>query len=787
MNDRTLKALEFWKIVERVKELAGSALGKELVGELQPLTSFLQVKEAQQITTEAVKILLLGDRPPMGGIFDIRLFLKKVALNGVLTPQELLEVASTLRASRLMKLFLEEKQEQADYLTEWGGRLGSYPGIERELERSIGPNGEVLDSASPKLHSLRSQIKVYQNRIREKLDSLIHATENSKYLQEPIITVRSERYVIPVKQEYRSLFPGIVHDQSASGATLFIEPIGVVELNNQLRIIESQEVEEINRILGELSGRIKEIGESLLNSINILGRLDLAFAKGSYSLVIEGSEPALNQSGIIELRNARHPLLKGQVVPISLELGKDFDTLVITGPNTGGKTVSLKTAGLLTLMAQSGLHIPAASGSQIAIFKEIFCDIGDEQSIEQSLSTFSSHLTQIVKIIKGATSSDCLVLLDELGAGTDPTEGAALAMSILTHLHQLGVRTVATTHYSELKAFAYKTVGIENASVEFDIETLRPTYHLLIGLPGSSQAFEIARKLGLPEFLVEIARGYLTSDTVKVEDLLREIETDRKKVREDRLVGEEARQKSENYKNRLEMELTKLKNEKNELLRQAKEEARAILLEARRKSENFLRQLREAPQEERPGIMNATRQQITEDLKKLAEKTEPDRDFTLIDPDSLQPGKRVRVISLNQVGTILSIGNESVLVQVGIMKVTIPMNDLELTGEETFNIPKRSLIGTGKSALEAVKNISPEISLRGMTVDEALYELDKYLDQVILAGLHRFRVIHGKGTGVLRQAVQQYLKENPYVKAVYFAEQNEGGLGASVVEINKTP
>jgi DNA mismatch repair protein MutS2 len=783
LNERTLRILEYPKIIEQVESLASSSLGKELIVKLLPLTDYTQIREAQQITSEAVKILIEQDRPPLGGIFDIRSLIKKAAINGVLTPAELLEVASTLRASRLLRGFLLEKSAGDTLLYDWGGRLGSYPGIEREFERCLGPNGEVLDGASPKLRSLRSQTKVYQNRIREKLDSIVHSGENSKYLQDLIVTVRNGRYVIPVKQEYRSLFPGIVHDQSASGVTLFIEPMSVVELSNQLQIIEAQEVEEINRILSELSGRVKEIGDSLQITVNILARLDLAFAKGRYSLAIRGSEPLLTQSGVIDLHNARHPLLTGKVVPISLPLGKKFDTLVITGPNTGGKTVSLKTVGLLTLMAQAGLHIPASSGSEISVFREVFCDIGDEQSIEQSLSTFSSHLTQIVRIIKTAQSSDCLVLLDELGAGTDPAEGAALAMSILTHLHQLGVRTVATTHYSELKAFAYQTEGIENASVEFDIGTLQPTYHLLIGLPGGSQAFEIALKLGLPEFLIEKAREYISAEAVKVEELLREIETDRKKARQDRLITEEARLKGESYQNKLETELSRLKNEKAELLRQAREEARTILLEARRDSENYLRQLRESPRDELPGIVNEARQQLTYKLNKLEEPT-PVRSESTLDPTRLKPGQAIRVISLNQTGTILEAGNDNVLVQVGIVKVNLPLNDLELTGEEKITVKRvshrSSMSGPG---LAAVQNISTEISLRGMTVDEALYQLEKYLDQAILAGLFRFRVIHGKGTGTLRQAVQQYLKENPMVKSVYFAEQNEGGLGASVVEI----
>jgi DNA mismatch repair protein MutS2 len=788
MNERTLRILEFYKIIDQVAELAGTSLGKELVREIKPLNDVSAIKEAQHTVSEAVKILVETDRVPLGGIFDVRDAVKKAALSGVLSPQELMEIGSTLRASRLMREFLMGKQDSLSaggvmqtIIPLWGGNLAGFPAVERELERCIGPSGEILDNASAKLHSLRSQLKVIQNRIRDKLDSLVHSSENSKYLQDQIVTVRNERYCIPVKQEYRSLFPGIVHDQSSSGATLFVEPLAVVELNNQLRMVEADELDEISRILSELSGRIKEISASLLTSINILARLDMVFAKGRYSLAIRGVEPELNQENYIALYHARHPLLTGKVVPITVTLGKDYDTLVITGPNTGGKTVSLKTIGLLTLMAQAGLHIPADIGSTVAPFAELFCDIGDEQSIEQSLSTFSSHLTQIVKIIQAATGPKFLVLLDELGAGTDPAEGAALAMSILTHLHNLKVRTVATTHYSELKAFAYQTPGIENAAVEFDIETLRPTYHLLTGLPGSSQAFEIAQKLGLPDVLIDNARSYISSEAMKVEDMLHQIENDQRRVRENRRVSEEARLKGERFKSEYETAIEKFKREKAELLRQAKAEAREILLEARRESENLLRQLREASPEKLSQIVNEARTRITNDLTKIDEETaEPVRE-SRTDPAALKAGSKVHVISLNQNGTILELNAENALVQIGIIKANLPLTDLELVSEELVQVkPRRK---SGATGLETTQNISAEINVIGLTVDEALYQVEKYLDQAVLAGLKRFRIVHGKGTGALRQAIQGYMRDNPVVKSTYIAEQNEGGLGASIVEL----
>lgn len=783
MNERTLNALEYPKILQHLADLAVTPFGKELVAALRPATQLARVRESLQITSEALYFLQSKERPPLGGIFDIRSALRRAIKKGVLAPVELLEIASTARVSRLMRDFLRSGGDEPQILPEWGGRLGSYLGLEREIERCLSPEGEILDNASPKLHGLRAQSKILQSRIRDKLDGLLRSSENAKYLQDLIVTVRNDRYVIPVKQEYRALFPGIVHDQSSSGATLFIEPMALVDLNNQLRTIESQEQEEIQRILNELSARVAEIAESLDVSIDILGRLDLAFAKGRYSQEIVGVEPELDENGSLELRQARHPLLKGKVIPITVRLGKEFDTLVITGPNTGGKTVTLKTVGLLTLMAQSGLHIPALSGSRIALFNHIYCDIGDEQSIEQSLSTFSSHMTQIVKILEEAVDFHCLVLLDELGAGTDPSEGAALAMSILAHLHRQGVRTIATTHYSELKAFAYKSEGIENASVEFDIETLVPTYHLVIGLPGSSQAFEIALKLGLSPSLIEGAREYISAETAQVEAMLKQIENDRRKAREDRRITEESRVKAEEFKARYERELSQLKLEKEELMRQARAEARDVLATARRDSENLLRRLRESSREELAHVANEARRQFTEGLARLDHTPEKEVHELRLDPAQLKPGIRVRALTVDKIGTVLEVTNDGAVVQIGIMKVSLPLTELELVTEPSSGKEQARPRPTGATGWETRQTITAEISLRGMSVDEALYQLEKYLDQAILAGLKRFRVIHGKGTGVLRQAVQKYLRENPVVKTIAFAEQNEGGLGATVVEL----
>lgn len=789
MNERTLKTLEFQKIIARVAEFADTSFGKELVEQLQPKTDRYQISEELHLTGEAVAYLRNGDRVPLGGIFDVRASVKRALLQGVLSTGEILEIGSTLRACRLTREFLlsEELRDIAVNLYEWGGRLACFPAMEREIERCIDDDGNILDSASAKLHSLRSQSKILQARVREKLDNIVRSGDTAKYLQESLVSIRNQRYVIPVKQEYRSHFPGIVHDQSASGSTLFIEPMVVVEINNQLQLIQNEEQEEQRRILVELSTKIRGIAEALQTSLQILARVDLNFAKAKYSLQIGGVEPELDLEGHLELKEARHPLLGGNVVPTSVSLGGEFDTLVITGPNTGGKTVTLKTVGLLTLMAQSGLHIPALIGSKIAIFEKIFCDIGDEQSIEQSLSTFSAHMTQIVDILKQATDRRCLVLLDELGAGTDPSEGAALAMSILTHLHESGIRTIATTHYSELKAFAYKTSGIQNASVEFNVETLRPTYHLIIGLPGSSQAFEIAAKLGLSGEVIDGAKGYISSDAARVEEMLRDIENERRQAREDRKTAEEARIKAENYRIRYENEINKFNDNREIMLREAKEEARDLLLDARRESENLVRSIKEASSEELNQVANESRKQINEKLKTLEEKPKQPKKHNK-SAQQLKVGEQVHLISVGREGTILEIAGNMATVQAGIIKLSLPLDDLARIDSNPKNVgnaksSKKELRKVGTTGMETAQRITSEINVLGMTVDDALYEVEKYLDQALLAGLKRFRIVHGKGTGALRVGIQQYLRNHPAVSKISIAEQNEGGIGATIVEL----
>src|SRR5690554_1149156 len=621
LQEKSARILEFDKIRQILAGFTASKPGEELAISLQPATVLEEVARAQKETTEA-RELWQTSRVPLDGIFDLRAAAEGARRGKVLSPEELLATGATLRAARLLRKSLgEEAEERAPVLSALAAGLTTFPQLEAALTKAIGPDGEVRDEASPVLRSLRRQAQTLQNSIRERLDALTRSGETQKYLQEALVTIRNGRYVLPVKQEFRQYIPGIVHDQSASGATLFIEPMAVVELNNKLRRVEAEIQEEIERILTELSRRVGEAATGILANQEILARLDLAFAKGRYSLSINGTEPVLNTKGFIRLLRARHPLLEGEVVPIDLELGGDFHVLVITGPNTGGKTVSLKTTGLLALMTQAGLHIPARSGSEMPVFTGIYSDIGDEQSIEQNLSTFSSHMSNIVPIMEAAQDQNNLVLLDELGAGTDPAEGAALATAILKTLHDRGVRTVATTHYSDVKIFAYNTPGVENASVDFDPRTLRPTYRLLTGVPGQSNAFVIAARLGLEKAIIEEAQQLVAPGTRNLEELLgqiaeekRELEAEREKTARLRLALEK---KEKEYTEKL----GRFEGERASLLREAREEARNLIRETRREMENLLRRLREAAPEKQSEIANETRRQLAERLEEMPEET----------------------------------------------------------------------------------------------------------------------------------------------------------------------
>ncbi|NLM38101.1 MAG: endonuclease MutS2 [Firmicutes bacterium] len=784
MNERTYRVLEFEKILTRLSTYASSPLGKELALKLRPSCQPDEIRTWQAETTEACRLFQSGEKVPLGGIHDLQAALKKAGLGGVLSPEELTAVGDTCRAARLLKAFFRgEKAEQAPTLAVLAAGLTAFPDLEREIEQAIEPEeGRVKDQASPLLSRLRAQIRTFQNRIRDKLEALVQGNETRKYLQEALITVRNGRYVIPVKQEYRQAIPGIVHDQSASGATLFIEPMAVVEINNQLRQVEAEEEQEVARILAALSALVGEVATPARANLALLARLDLAFAKARYSQALGGTEPVINNEGYLRLLGARHPLLEGKVVPIDLELGRSFHTLVITGPNTGGKTVSLKTTGLLTLMAQSGLHLPAASGSEVGVFTGIYCDIGDEQSIEQSLSTFSAHLTNIIAILQEARDEGCLVLLDELGAGTDPAEGATLAIALLEEFHRRGVRTIATTHYGDLKVFAYQTPGVQNASVEFDPQTLAPTYRLLIGLPGRSNAFAVASRLGLDPAVIARARQLLSPGERRVEDLIGEIMKERQLLEQERHDASALRLRAQRDEQQLRAELAELKAKKEELLKAAREEARALVRATRREMEKLLRSLQEATdQRTRSRLANQARVVFQNRLAELEEPLLPvDEEYR----GELEVGMCVRLAGLAQEGEIVDLNADSALVQSGAVRLWVERGKLTpLVGRKQK--PEPGKIKMGALGQEKAKTISPELDLRGMTVEEALQVTDKYLDEAVLAGLPWVRLIHGKGTGVLRTAIAEYVKKHPRVSKYRWGETNEGGMGVTVVELQR--
>lgn len=790
LQEKSRRILEFDKIRDVLAGYTASKLGEELAFSLQPSMVPEEIARAQQETSEAREIWQTGGRIPLDGIFDLRAPVEGAQRGKILSPGELLAVCSTVRAARMLRDFLDGEEDaredarKAPVLSALAAGLTTFPQLEKAVEQALDPDGEVRDEASPRLRSLRTQARTLQNRIRERLDALTRSRETQKYLQEALVTIRNDRYVIPVKQEYRQFFPGIVHDQSASGATLFIEPMTVVEFNNKLRRVEAEIKEEIERILAELSRRVGEAAPGILANHGILARLDLAFAKGRYSLALRATEPVLNTRGFSRLLGARHPLLEGEVVPIDIELGGDFHVLIITGPNTGGKTVSLKTAGLLALMAQAGLHIPARSGSEMPIFTGIYSDIGDEQSIEQNLSTFSSHMSNIVPIMEAAKDQNSLVLLDELGAGTDPAEGAALAASILKTLHSRGVRTVATTHYSDLKVFAYNTPGVENASVDFDPQTLQPTYRLLTGVPGQSNAFVVAARLGLDTSIIGQAERMVAPGARNLEELLgqiteekRELETEREKAASLRLALEK---KEKEYTEKL----ARLEKERGGLLREAREEARNMIRETRREMENLLRRLREAAREEQSDVANEARDRLA---GRLAEVTDETVVFPEENPSGeILPGEIVRLPHLEQEGVVLEVKNDQAQVQVeGGLRVWAPCKGLAVVPRNPERQGRRKHGGIGQAAVSKSETISPRLDLRGMKVEEALDAVDKYLDEAFLAGLPSAVLIHGKGTGTLRTAVTGLLQGHPQVNKYRLGGIGEGGLGVTVVELKR--
>ena len=783
MQDKVLKTLEFTKIIAQLQNHASSSLGKSLTEQLIPKTDLDEVKYSQFETDQAATVYRLKGNVPLGGIFDIRSHIKRARIGGVLSPVELMETSSTLRAGRNLRRFLEDMQENEidlPILYEYKDQIVNLSDLEKDINVAIGDNGEVLDSASDTLRQLRQQLRTNEARVREKLESMIRSSNAAKMLSDAIVTIRNDRFVIPVKQEYRSHYGGIIHDQSASGQTLFIEPQSIVQLNNTLQDIRVKESREVERILSELSNMVGTYAEDLLLNVSLLAKLDFAFAKAKYAKAIHASMPIMNNQGIIKLKKARHPLIpRDEVVANDIILGESYGTMVITGPNTGGKTVTLKTVGLCTLMAMAGLQVPAMDGSELAVFKSVYADIGDEQSIEQSLSTFSSHMVNIVEILE-TLDYESLVLFDELGAGTDPQEGAALAISILDEAHTRGAKVIATTHYPELKAYGYNKDGVINASVEFDVETLSPTYRLLIGVPGRSNAFEISTKLGLNDRIIRNARGMVGAESNKVENMIASLETSRKEAEKDWQEAEEYLRSAEDLHKDLQKQLVEYEDKKDALMEKAKQEARQLVEKAQAEAEEIIRDLRKMRMEKSAEVKE---HELIEAKRRLNEaKPEESKKIRKAVSSSkrvLKPGDEVKVLTWGQIGQLLEkISDHEWNVQVGIMKMKVDEKDLEFKKSpkpvETKTITKIK----GKDF-----HVNLELDLRGERYENALARVEKYIDDALLAGYPRVSIIHGKGTGALRQGVREYLKNHRSVKTMRFGEASEGGIGVTIVEL----
>jgi DNA mismatch repair protein MutS2 len=786
MNEKTLKVLEYHKIINKLADFAQSESGRTLALNLKPASELALIEIWQDETSEAESILAREGRSFIAPFPDIERAVKKAKIGSVLSPVELLDIASVLSLISSVRSRMNEHKEKAELrlIPAMIERLQTQRTMLDKIRSCIESEERLYDNASPELANIRRLIGRANDRVRERLNSILHSPQMLKFLQEPIVTIRNGRHVIPVKQEYRSQVPGIVHDQSSSGATLFIEPMSVVEANNEIRQLMLKEEKEIERILGELTADVAEIGDEILSSHSILIQLDLIFAKGSFSLSIRGTRPKLRSTPFIRIRNGRHPLINPEeAVPISLELGGDYTALVITGPNTGGKTVTLKTAGLFVLMAQAGLHVPADYGTELGVFQNVYADIGDEQSIEQSLSTFSSHMTNIVEILKNVGPGD-LVLFDELGAGTDPTEGAALAMSILDHLYKRKILTMATTHYSELKIYAVNHEGVENASVEFDVETLRPTYRLIIGVPGRSNAFEISKRLGLSEELIRGADKYLSKESLHFENVLDSIEQNRIAAEKERQRARELLEEAEMLKAAHEKKLAELEEKKDKYLSKAREDARRLVRSARAEADQVIRELQKLKQEadrrEQNRVIEQSRKRLKDALGGLGEEIKPKVSGLRKIPKEIQLGQTVYITTLDQQGQVLSLPDSegNLMLQVGIMKVNANLSELRETDKE-----EKTEVSSGKKPSLRTISILPELDLRGRDSEAAMMEADQYLDNAFLAGLREVSIIHGKGTGILRNAIHQMLRKHPHVKSFRLGKYGEGETGVTIVTI----
>lgn len=787
MNKKVLKTLEYNKIIDRLSDCACSELGKEKCRKLEPISDLNKIKNLQKETADALSLVWQKGSVSFSGLHDISASLKRLEIGSALGAGELLKISSLLKIALRVKTFArkEDADGEPNSLDQLFDSIEPLSNLNSEITGCILSEDEIADDASANLKNIRRQIKITNDRIHSQLNSIINSQSGRTYLQDALITMRDGRYCVPVKQEYRSAVPGMIHDQSSTGSTLFIEPMAVVNLNNTLRELASKEADEIQVILANLSILCAEHLYELKTDMDILAELDFIFARAILAKNMKASEPIFSNNKHINIKQGRHPLLDPhKVVPIDIHLGKDFTLLIVTGPNTGGKTVSLKTVGLLTLMGQSGLHIPAFEGSMLAVFNEVFADIGDEQSIEQSLSTFSAHMVNTVNILNEADENS-LVLFDELGAGTDPVEGAALGISILSFLKNIGTRTMATTHYSELKLFALSTDGVENACCEFNVETLRPTYKLLIGIPGKSNAFAISSKLGLPDYIIDDAKKRIDSENEKFEDVIAKLEESKLTIEKDREEIAAYKSQIKSLKRDYELKNKRLDEQREKIITKAREEAVDILKDAKELADESIRTINQGSKSHNTKAMEKSRSKLGSKLKEnqsglsmkasAAKKKHKSSEFKI--------GTGVKVLSLNLKGTISTLPNANgdVNVQMGILNSKVNISDLEIIDEPDVKAPGLVRSSTGKIKMDKAKNVKMELNLIGKTVDEAIFELDKYLDDAYIAHLPQVYIIHGKGTGALRSAIQNHLKNLSYVKSYRNGEHGEGGAGATVV------
>ncbi len=790
MNQKTLTKLEYDKITALLEEQATSFRGRQLCRRLKPMTDVERINEAQEQTAAAFTRLIKKGRISFGDAAPVEESMKRLEIGAALGSGELLRICKLLQNTGRAKAYgrHDTQEESADCLDAYFEQLEPLTTLSNEIDRCILSEEEISDDASPALKRIRRSMDNINEKVHATLNGLVNGSMRT-YLQDPIITMRGDRYCIPVKAEYRNQVSGMIHDQSATGSTLFMEPMAVVKLNNDLKELYAKEQEEIQVILARLSEETAGYIEEIRTDYRCLTDLDFIFARGQLAMSMNGSRPILNEEGRIHIRSGRHPLLDARkVVPITVTLGQDFSLLIITGPNTGGKTVSLKTVGLFTLMGQAGLHIPASDRSELAVFHQVYADIGDEQSIEQSLSTFSSHMTNIVSFLKDVDEKS-LVLFDELGAGTDPTEGAALAIAILSYLHDRDIRTMATTHYSELKVFALSTPGVENACCEFDVESLRPTYHLLIGIPGKSNAFAISGKLGLPDHIIEDAKMRLSEQDISFEDLLTDLETSKRTIEKEQDEIQAYRREMERMKAQLRQKEERLEEQREKILKEANDKANAILREAKEVADETIKNFHRFGKE---NISAAEMERERERLRKKIKDTssapslksqKPKKEHKASD---FKLGESVRVLSMNLTGTIHSLPDArgNVTVQMGILSSQVHISDLEIIEEQNpFSGSRKKHTGGGRIKMGKSLSVSPEINLLGRTVDEAVSELDKYLDDAILSHLNTVRVVHGKGTGALRKGIHEFLRRQKHVKSYHLAEYGEGDAGVTIVEL----